>query len=58
MINPSFPFYVCNVKQKVPVCDCLSQTVIGSDLKFAHVILDAIRRSTVLFSIFPTFTFS
>ena len=32
-----------------------SQTVNGSDLKFAHVVLNAIRRSTVLFS---TFEFS
>ena len=29
-----------------------SQTEIGSDLKFAHVVLYVVRRSTVLFSIF------
>ena len=43
---------IYNIKQKVHVYVFLSQTMNGNDLKFSHVILYAIPRSTVLFSIF------
>ena len=58
-------YYYCNIiyniKQKYMCMSvCLknsSKMVIGSDLKFAHVILNAIRRSTALLSIFNFYLF-
>ena len=54
-----FNVYLQNLQRKTEKCMCMSvcpknssQTVNGSDLKFAHVVLCAVRRSTVLFSIF------
>ena len=56
--NNSTQHNIYNIKQKVHVHVCLFQELlpkgkqVGSDLKFAYVILYAILRSTVLFPIF------